>query len=285
MVETMKESLGPQEPVQAPVQEGSPEVSRETIEAPVETPVEASKEPDLISRVSAVQKEQKEQATLNLQEIEKIEDPVIKERALNTYKEMERGWQKKYQALAEERKQIEEQKAKKSQWTPEDVQALLNDPTFVQAAQSVTGEQVEDEEYSALSDSEKQKIVAMEKELNSMKQQNVQTYLQQQHESLKAKYSNYSPEAVSEITSELLANKRNATLEDVWKSYDYNDAIERAYQLGKNDKGLDTQVKVSSSSVEGVNVNSQAQPEQIKDETNRDFFKRLVLDNIVKSKR
>lgn len=244
---------------------------------------------DLITRVSQFASENKpsekqEDSAFNVNEIEKIEDPVAKEYALKAYKSFQADYTRKTQKLSEQQKQLEEKMKESSNWTPERIQSLLNDPTFVQAAQQITGtqnpEEMNEDEYSALSDSDKKKIDAVHREIQAMKNQNAQLVQKQQEEKLKSKYANYDPQAMDITTKEVLQGKRQITREDIWKSMDYEKAIDRAYQMGLKDKNEQTQEKIQSSSAEGLSTLPQEKVDDDKKSSDRDHFAKIVLNKI-----
>lgn len=255
------------------------------------------KEPELITRVSNFKPETKietkptgevTEPEFDFKEIDAIQDPTAKEIAKKAYKSFERGFGKKFQELAELRKSVETQK-KEEGWSPERIQVLLQNPEFIKAAQSVVGVTSqpvkEEEEPSALTDKDKQKIQELETELMKIRQTNIQSVISQQDSSLKTKYANYNPNAIDTLTSEMISGKVQATREHLWKVLDYDEAVNRAYELGKQDGIGKKQERLQSTSVEGlttVKANGTVNPE--KGESDRSFFRRLVLDNINKAK-
>jgi hypothetical protein len=276
------------------------EIAAQIAVAPV-TPapvVEVPKE-DLISRVSKVKVEvpviNVEEPHFDVNDIEKITDPVAKEQATRAYKSFQRGFNQKFQELSEMRKQLESQKAQQpTQWTPERIKQELNKPDFIQASQTVLQEQnppnsgMNETEWSSLTATEKKQWQAMQNELTSLKQQQSRDALLQnfrvQDETLKTKYANYNPEAVDMITSELLTGKRQATREDLFRSLDYENAVKRAYELGKQDSKIDKQEKINASSFDGVNSGKPAVdlPVAEKNESAQSYFGKLVFNNIKK---
>jgi hypothetical protein len=255
----------------------------------VETPkVETPKEEDLISRVSKVKVEQPKAKepepsnpfSLTREDWDKVQsDPSLKK----YYQSMLTDYQKKTTELSEQRKVIEQQKAS-ANWTPERIQQLMNDPQFVQAAQQVAAVQnppnsgLTDQEYSALTDKEKAQLSSMQNELHQMKLQNYQMQQRQQDEKLVGKYANYAPDIVDTTIHKLVNNQITATREDIWKVVDYDNAVQRAYQLGKQDRALENNEKQQSLSVEGYSaVPQEKAPEIEKGESSTNFFKRLAV--------
>lgn len=269
-------------------------------------------EPDLITRVSQFKKEEPKQTTnpeegkqtgeekavvepeFDFKEIEKIPDPAAKEYAEKAYKSFQRGFNQKFQEISALRKELESERQKLQQtqpsnWTPEKIQSLMQDPQFVNAAKVVVQNQnpttsgLTDDQYSALSDVEKKQLQDMRQELGQLKQQNFIQQIRQQDETLKTRYANYEPQAVDIITSDLLTGKVQATREDLWKVYDYDKAVQRAYELGKQDKLKDTQEKVNSMSFEGVNATGNKEiPKAESNESASSYFGKLVMNNIAK---
>ena len=247
-------------------------------------------EPDLVTKVSSFKEETKSEPTsddiFNVNDIENIKDPQAREYALKAYKSFQRGFNQKFQDLAEMRKAFEAKKAESSNWTPERVQALLNDKTFVEAAQRVTGTNQSSDEYSALSENDKKLIKENQMQVNALARQNAELLRKQQDEALKDKYANYNSEAVDIITGDLLKGKRQATREDIWKVHDYEAAVKRAYQMGVKDGGSGISEKMGSASAEGLAVNpNPSPPKKEEGESDRDYFKRIVLTNIQKQSR
>lgn len=258
-MDTAKASLAPKSeptetvPVSAPVSEVTP------------NSVETNNDDDIVSRVLSHKEESKAEAPkiegdtdfFNYADIEKITDPVAKEYALKAYKSMERGVQKKFQEAAEMRKQLEQQLNEIGRWTPEKVQSLLSNQEFINASQAVmqqanpTGGELSDDEWSALSASEKAEFKSMQAKILQMENQNKQmqmkTELESQINSLSQKYASFNKDKVLSLLSDVNAGKFNATLEHIHKVVDYEDAIRRAYRMGKEDRKLDVQEKVNVS--------------------------------------
>jgi len=256
--------------------------------------------PDLITRVSQVKKEEPKleviqgevtEPEFDFKDIEKITDPTAKEYAENAYKSFQRGFNKKFQEIAEIRKSLEGKKQESVAWTPDRINQLLNDSTFVEAAKQVAQTQAPStfegtqEEWSSLSDGDKVKFKQLENKIAQLEQQNYQSHLKQQDESLKSKYANYQPEALDIITAELLTGKRQATREDLWRVYDYEDAVTRAYELGKKDASGTNREKSQATTIEGITTQANTEtPKPDKGENDRDYFKRLFLGNASKFK-
>ena len=238
--------------------------------------------PDLITRASQVKLETQPQPTqtsdeFDYKEIEAIKDPVAKDLALKAYKSFQRGFNQKFQDIASLRKDLENKSQEFSNWTPERVQQLINDPKFVEAAKNVVGTQSETT-YETETD---KKVKLLEQELQTLKGQSLQQNFRQQDEQFKQKYANYKPEAVDILTNDMLQGKVQATREHLWKVIDYDDAIQRAYELGKQDRQLDLGEKQTSASFSPQSTMSptaeKMKPEQ--GEGDRDFLRRIFNKN------
>lgn len=204
--------------------------------------------------------------------------------AESAYKSFERGFQKKFQDLSELKKTLESKVNESSSWTTEKVQSLLQDQSFVSAAQGMLGTSDNydnSDEYSSLSESEKRKIAAIEKQNQTLLQQQNLLLMKQQDEMLKQKFPNYKSEAVDTITAELLQGKVKNTREYIWKAYDYENAIDKAYQLGQQDtqKTINENAQVASfSGIETAHNSSEVKRE--KGESNENLLKRLYSNAI-----
>jgi hypothetical protein len=252
---------------------------------------------DLLKRVGEFQKENPPDANLDhsqtqgfgLSDIEKIEDPVAREAALNAYKSLEKGYNQKFQALAEQRKALESQGQNSNnqtlnrQWTPEEVQKLANDPSFVQAAQQVYGTQadpnaqVSSDEYSALTDVEKAKMAAYDQKIAMLEKQLVSASNRQQHETLQSKYPDYNPQAIDTIKADLIAGKVQATNEHLYKAFNYEKNVQNAYEMGLQEGLKGTSERRQYASPEGqIAVASTPPVEKMEGESSKAFWKRIA---------
>lgn len=225
---------------------------------------------DLVSRVAKFGKESNQPAKQNpsdeihfdrkeLDNIKSAEE--AKTWADKAYKSMEKGYQEKYQALAEKRKELEQRLNEQTSWTPQRIQQLLQDPNFVQAAQVVMqtsdGNTAGSEDWESLDDASKAKLKALETEIMSLKQQNQQTLLHQQDAELSNRYANYDGRAVDSLVQDLSTNRTQATREHLWKVLDYESAVERAYKMGREDERGFKQEKFNAPTGIGNGVNMQ----------------------------
>lgn len=257
---------------------------------------EPEKKVDLVTRVSQFKKEETPQSAevkepeFNFQDIEKIQDPAAKEQALRAYKSFQSGFNKKFQEIADIRKSLEAQK--NQSWTPERIQELLKDKNFVQASQELLKSQAPStwegtqQEWSTLSDMEKAKFQKMEDEISQLKQQNYLSQVKEQDMGLQKKYANYNPQAIDILTADLLAGKVQATREHLHKVLDYDEAVKRAYDLGKNDGLSERQERVTSSSMQNGVAMSPAKeiPQPDKSDNTVSYFRKLVMNRLAEKK-
>jgi hypothetical protein len=261
---------------------------------PVKEEVKEAPKEDLVSRASKVKLDTpkpKEEASnpfsLTREDWDKVQsDPSLKK----YYQSMLTDYQKKTSEISEQRREIEKTK-QSANWTPERIQQLLNDPTFVQAAQQVASVQnppnsgLSDQEYSALTDKEKAQLNSMQNEVQQLKLQNYQMQQKQQDETLKQKYANYAPDIVDTTIHRLVNNEVQATREDIFKVLDYDSAVQRAYQLGKQDRQLENTEKQQSMSAEGYNATPQnSVPGIDKGESTSSYWKRLAVARLAEFK-
>lgn len=300
----------------------------EEVEKQVDDPVKDSQQEgsdDLLSRVSRFVKDggseednqiensqegQKENVGIHQDlrnQIAQIDDPDLREKYEALEKSLMSGANSKFQEIAEERKQLkalseEVRQLKEMQsngkWTPERIQSLMNDPEFLEAAKQITGEDVlEEDEYSSLTEQERQRVIRLEKELAEIKKQNEQATLAQQQAQIKAereaqhsyfesKYANYDRKEIDIITQEMLENKIRPTTEHIYKAFKHDENVERAYELGRKDEREGVKDKAASLSASGINTNkSDPVIEPKEGETSLSFWNRLVEKNLEKTKR
>lgn len=277
----MPEILQPVTPTQAPASDAN-----QNQQTPVKTD-------DLIARASQVKLDNKTQQSqtsgddsFDFKNIEAIKDPIAKEQAMSAYKSFQKGFNQKFQELAEQRKTLDKQLNEISNWTPEKVQNLLNRTDFVQSAQAILGTQnpknsgVSDEEFSNLTESEKVQLSEMKSKINQFEQQNQALQREKENSQLKERYSNYNAEVVNGLFNDMMSGKIKATNEHLWKVVDYDDAVNRAYQLGLQDKNINNTEKANAMTTIGNGVNiSSDKPVKAEKESGSDYLGRLIQWN------
>jgi len=270
-------------------------------------PAQVAQKEDLVTRASKVGMEVKpeakpEEATFNVNDLDKIQDPQARKLAEDAYKSFQADYTRKTQALASERKEMEALKAKleqSGQYTPAKISELLNDPSFVQAAQEyqrINGGQqtpvqnngdLTQEEFSYLTP-EQQKLYVktkqMEQSLSIVNNRLQASEVSREDMSLKSKYANYDPDTVNQIYRDMMSGKIQATREHLWKVADYESAVERGYRLGLEDRKLEVGQKVAASSdLNGMSVTPAGDtPIRGPKESGIEYFKRIALHNAQK---
>lgn len=266
-----------------------------TTEVKQDAPVVETPKEDLLTRVSKFKpeapkpKEETNSFGLTKEDYDKVQsDPTLSK----FYKSMQSDYIKKTQEAAEIKKQTEAIKQQTSNWTVEKLQQEINKPDFIQAAQQIAAVNnppnsgFTDTEYSALTDKEKAQLSNMQQQLQSMQQQNWQMQQKQQDEQLKGKYANYAPDIVDTTITKLVNGEVRADREVVWKALDYEDAVKRAYELGKQDRQLDTHEKQQALSPDGFStMQNNDVPKAEAGESNMAYFRRLALHELVKAGR
>ncbi len=261
---------------------------------------------DLLKRVSEFKPTQDSQATtddnkFNINELDEkinaIEDPKAREQVFALKKSLISGENTKYQELAELKKALEGQVAQTSStqnqpWTVERVQSLLQDPTFVSSAQNLSGVDAQADDDSLLSEGDKKKLAkvdSVERQNQQLLQQQNLLIQRQQDSSLKTKYSNYNPEAIDtmqfDIAGKLQRGESFNSREILHKSMDYNDAVGRAYKLGRDDERNGMQDNINAASYQS---NNQIVPTQSvkreKGENNESLMRRLYQSALSRGK-
>lgn len=286
-------------PPEINTQTASPEILKPAVQAAHQTPPD-----DIVSRASGVKLEAQDSTapkegnpTKDLNEhLATITDPKARKLVEDAYKSMQADYTRKTQDLASERKEMVSLKAQleqSGQYTPERIQQLLNDSSFVQAAQEYQARmtkpsqangagELSEEELSYLPP-EQQKLYQQQKQMQvtlaNLQGELNQQKLQKEDVQLQSRYKNYDPKSVDDIYNGMMTGKIQATREHLWKVQDYDSAVHRAYELGKQDaKGI-TQDRVNGSTMSnGMNaatIQSDA-PVKIKGEGFQDYWRRLA---------
>ena len=271
---------------------------------------EAPKE-DLITRASKVsltaQPEKsgdtpQDAIKLDQATLDKISDPALKQAVIEAHKSMQADYTRKTQDLASRRKEMDTLKSQlesTGQYTPAKIQELLNNPSFVQAAQDyqrtinpsqVTAQngngELTQEEFSYLSPEQQKlyiKTKQMEQTLGTMNTRLQASEVERQDMGLKSKYANYDPQSVNDIYNGMMNGTIQATREHLWKVQDYDSAVKRAYQLGLEDRNGNLQEKVNASpltTTAGLSVTSSNDvPVRLPHESGIEYFKRIAVHN------
>lgn len=286
-------------------------------EVKVDLKSEVKPEPTLVERVASFKPEPKVEAppaatseTFNVKELEAIRDPVARAAAERAYKSFQSDYTKKTQAvaeenrkLAEERKALETRAAQANQpkvWTADAIQKeLLSDPTFVAEAQRLaqvnpapsnpTSSALTDDQWSALTPVEKAKFQLMEQKLAKFEQQSKQSeqqaqfaQVQQQHQALKQKFGDdYNSDIVDTTVRNIVDGKAQIGLEHIFKAINYENAMNKAYELGRQDALGKAKERIGNMSYEGGSVTgTKPVAEAEKGESTINYFRRLATSNM-----
>ncbi len=293
--------------------------------APVVPAVETPKvpEPSLLERVSKFTPEPAKPVEpapapvasegFNVKELESIKDPIARAAAERAYKSFQSDYTKKTQAIAEKNRELEERKKaletqavqanQRQPWTADKIQReLLSDPTFVAEAQRLAAVNptpvnpqasgLSDDQWSALTSEEKAKFQLMEQKIAKFEQQSKQSEQQaqnalvlQQHQALKAKYADYDSDIVYPTVRSVVEGKAQIGLEDVFRAINYEKAVNKAYELGRQDALGKAKEKMGNMSYEGGQISgTRSTLEAEKNESTPNFFKRLAMSRLAEVK-
>lgn len=274
-----------------------PVVEEAPVAAPIVLPVAVvTPEPDLITKVSQFKKPvaaPRPEGSFDAKDIDKITDPVAREYVERLQKSLVGDYTKKTQAIAEEKKRLEETK----RWTPERIQQeLLNNQEFLSAAQQIQATQnppnsgLTDEQFSSLTDKEKAEIASLKSELTSLKQNNVQATIRaeitQTDAQLRSKFADYNPVEIDRATQELAGMTLSGIREYVYKAQFHDEHVKAAYEMGKEDGRGITQNKIGGMSQEGMaSTSNDVAPIKNKGESDQAFFVRIAKARLEQSRR
>lgn len=242
---------------------------------------------DLLTRTAAFEKENpvKDVQTdkdfhFNVNDIESIQDPQSKEYVQKAYKSLQKGFNDKFQEIAELRKAYEAQQSQPTVWTADKVQALIKDDNFVQVARQLESNMTssaQSEEYSTLTDTEKARFDTQQKEINFLKQQLVSGQNQSQHTQLSEKYANYNSQAIDTLKADLIAGKVQATNEHLYKVVSHDDNVNRAYEMGRKDEREGRSDQIQSVSIDSQTSTTPAPVPVVKEEgeTSKQLWRRI----------
>ena len=264
----------------------------EVKEAPSDTPKQDTgithTPPNLVTRVSEVKPEVNGTALDRSKHDELIASlPPETQAQVKAYEnEIMSGANKKFMAAADKEKELSQP------WTTERVAKLLNDQTFVTSAQEVaqrqalaqnpSGSGMQDQEWSALSDGERRQFYAVQQNQILMQGQMNQLLAQQEDINLMSRYKNYEASKIDKLQQDLIQGNVRATREHLHKVLDYDDAVDRAFKLGRQDNQAEIKEKVIAASP-GIGVNivqADSVPEKPKGMSNVQHFINLAQNRI-----
>lgn len=256
-----------------------PEAGNEV--TPANNQPETIKANEILKRFSeepeSKQANENELAELKNVNLDDIKDPESRAFVERRVKELESGVNKKFEEIAQKRKELEAKLAEANQpWTPQRIQSLLKDQNFLASVQELQGSSAppewegSQEDWSSLSPREKQEFDNLRRENRSTSQQ-VQHLLQSLEnekldKQLKEKYPNYDSKVVDDVQKGLMNGTIQATREDLWKVANYERDVERAYRLGLKDRNGEISDKLNAGqTLNGINTKTTTElPEEVK---------------------
>lgn len=230
----------------------------------------------------------------NRNDIEKITDPAARQYLEGLAKSLKAGYMKKFQIVAEKEKKLGQPSP--TVWTPESVRKAMVDPAFQSAARTVVGSppptggngngrgDLTDEQWSVLTDDEKREFTAMRHGLSHMNNEFLSWKQEQEDRTLAERYgANYDPAAISQLQTDLISGTVIATREHLHKVRDYDDAIRRAYDLGRTDERQGIVSKANGQPLPGGGANTPVggePPSRSKGESGASYFVRLAQNRL-----
>ena len=230
-------------------------------------------------------------------EIDSIKDPVAKKLIEEKLKLLEKGYNQKYMKLANERKQAEELRKQleaqtNQSWTPERVQQLMRDPNFVQSAQALQATQAPQtfegtqDEWSALSTSEKRTITEAKNEAIQTRQQLNRMMISMEEVKIKEKFPDYEGTSVEKFYRDAAEGRipEGQIRELIHKAQKFDQYLERAYKFGLEDRNQMLREKANGISQQGITTQTIAEtPKPAEGERGRNFFARLAKGRLQNS--
>jgi len=207
------------------------------------------------------------------EDLDKITDPTVKAIAEKAIKDFESGYNKKFQTLAEQRKQLESMQQEISTWTPQRLQKELANPAFVQAMQILQQQappqdwQGSAEEWSGMSESDKRQMQAMRQEQQSLQAQLAAMKQKEEDTEIKKLYPDYEPQVVEEAIEGLRTGQITASRADIWKVVNHDKNVEKGYQFGYEDGYKKALEKLNGNSIlpnNGSVTNADEVPEDVR---------------------
>lgn len=271
--------------VETPVVTTPVTTATSTGENPVK--VETTPEVDVLTQVTKFKLPDQDKITNPPEQPEfaNIADPIARQAAKEAVERIRRGMQSDYTKKLEDAQRLVDQS---KNWTPERIQQeLLTNPQFVQAAKMVQGQPNErdltPEEYSALTDREKQELAAvpqLKNEIQQMKQQSANEALRanisQKDNTLREKYADYNPDDINSATVEIAKMNLADVREYIYKAKMHDLNVKKAYEMGKLEGQGKLQSKINTITPVGNNVvTNQGVPTKAAGETDKAFFVRL----------
>ena len=276
----------PQAPVETPKIAEAPKPAEPKVTAPTVTSA------DILKRTNAqapTETPKSTEETNYREDLEKITDPSVRAIAEKALKDFESGYNKKFQTLAQQRKELESMQQKISTWTPERLQSELKNPAFVQAMQILqqqappsTFEGTVDE-WSSMSPQEKQRMQTLEQEQRSLQSQLASMKQKEEDVQIKQLYPDYEPQIVDEAIEGLRNGQIQASRVDIWKVVNHDKNVEKGYQFGYEDGYNKALSKLNGNSILPGN-GSVTPADQVPEEVRKGGFSSIAMWRLSKAK-
>lgn len=230
----------------------------------------------IISRMEAPKPQAQEVNPPEVPKLDDIKDPNARSLVEKRLKELESGFNKKYEELAHKRKEYESKLNESDVWNRDKLDRALKDPTFISLVQAHYQQasthrppatwEGSTEEWSALTTEEKQQFAQLNSRVAAQEQMMSQMLKAEEDTKLKTVYPDYDPKTVDQIQQDLLSGRVQATREHLWKVANFENAVKRAYELGIQDRKLEINDKLNASTPQSVRTitPSGEVPEEIK---------------------
>lgn len=225
--------------------------------------------------------------------LDDIKDPAARKIVEDKIKNLESHYNKKYQSNAEKERQLEAlrqdlERKTNQPWTPQRVQEILRDQTFVQAAQTVASQMPPSEfsgtqeEWSNLSDSEKRSIQELKAQVQTQSAQLQRMAISKDEEQLKQRYSDYDSAKVENFYRDVSEGRipEVQIRELIYKALNHDHHLERTYELAKQDGQALLKEKYNGSTQLGLNTQTAGEPiKREEGQRGRDLFMKIFQAN------
>lgn len=185
-------------------------------------------------------------------------------------------------------KQLDQVKNK--QFTVGDIPQLINRPDFVQAVQTYQQQLAPDgwsktqEEWSALSDNDKQLMQQALSESRATRAQLNQMQMSSYHTDLKTQYADYNPNEVEDLITRANSGQlsQKEIFELTYKALKADEKARAAYQMGWEERNKLNSDRMNGATLSsGVQTTTSEEPlQRNQDEKTRSFFKRIAERNL-----
>lgn len=251
---------------------------------------------DIIKQVGSIkpEAEKSDEPTLPPVNLDEIKDPQARAYLEKRIKEMESGLNKKFMDVASKSKEADRIKAEyeaklNAPYTPQRIQELLQRPDFVQSAQTLqqmappTNFEGNQEQWSNLSEGEKQRIQNAESLSRQTQSQLNQILMLQIDQRISNRFPDYDSKAVDGFFKEAYEGRvpDEQLREMIHKALNFDRYVTNAYKYRMEDDATLNKDKINGVSHVGLETQfSDEKPKIEKGERPRDFFRRLANFNM-----